>query len=43
MPSRNYAQRTRETYQNDIEDWTRFLEGSGITDKKVVGLQDLQH
>jgi len=42
MPSRNYAQRTRETYQDDVEDLARFLEESGITDWKVVGLRDLQ-
>ena len=42
MPSRNYAQRTRETYQDDIEDLARFLEEQGITDWKVVDLRDLQ-
>ena len=42
MPSRNYAKRTRETYQDDIEDLARFLEAQGITDWKVVGLRELQ-
>ena len=42
MPSRNYAQRTRETYQDDIEDLARFLEENGIADWKVVGLRELQ-
>lgn len=30
MPYRNFADRTREEYQNDLEDFIKFLEGKGI-------------
>src|SRR5690242_9257356 len=30
MPYRNFADRTREEYQNDLEDFIKFLEQSGI-------------
>src|SRR5919106_1636603 len=30
MPYRNFADRTREEYQNDLEDFIRFLEQKGV-------------
>ena len=43
MPARNYSARTREGYQDDIEDLVRFLEGRKIQNWVAVGLRDLQH
>ena len=41
MPARNYSPRTREEYQNDIEDLIQFLQGKGVLTWAVVGLRDL--
>jgi site-specific recombinase XerD len=30
MPYRNFADRTREEYQNDLEDFIKFLDNTGI-------------
>jgi len=38
MAYRNFAQRTRVEYQNDLEDLVEFLEQSGINNVKGVGL-----
>jgi site-specific recombinase XerD len=38
MPYRNFAERTRIEYQNDLEDLVRFLEKSGIIHVKEIGL-----
>src|SRR5688500_11321830 len=38
MPYRNFADRTREEYQNDIEDFVRFLEQSWINHVGELGL-----
>ena len=38
MPYRNFADRTREEYQNDIEDFVRFLEQSWINRVGELGL-----
>jgi integrase/recombinase XerD len=38
MPYRNFADRTREEYQNDIEDFVRFLEQKGINRVGELGL-----
>src|SRR5919108_5870845 len=38
MPYRNFADRTREEYQNDIEDFVRFLEQKRITRVGELGL-----
>src|SRR6266540_5891985 len=38
MPYRNFAERTREEYLNDLEDLVRFLEKSGIEHVKGLGL-----
>jgi len=43
MPARNFAARTREEYQADLEDLAAFLKGRRIASWKVVGLRDLQH
>ena len=43
MPARNYSARTREGYQDDIEDLVRFLEGRKVQNWVAVGLRDLQH
>jgi site-specific recombinase XerD len=40
MPYRNFAERTREEYQNDLEDLVGFLEKSGI---HVVGKLELAY
>jgi site-specific recombinase XerD len=42
MPARNYSNRTREEYESDIADLTRFLITHGIKSWLVVGLRDLQ-
>lgn len=42
MPARNYSQRTRGEYQDDIEDLVLVLKDRGITSWLVVGLRDLQ-
>jgi site-specific recombinase XerD len=38
MPYRNFAQRTREEYQNDLEDFIEFAEKSGVQRANDVGL-----
>jgi site-specific recombinase XerD len=38
MPYRNFADRTREEYLNDLQDFVRFLEQSGINHPKAIGL-----
>jgi integrase/recombinase XerD len=38
MPYRNFAERTRVEYQNDLEDFVKFLEKSGIDHVKELGL-----
>src|SRR5687768_16087895 len=38
MPYRNFAQRTRVEYQNDLEDFIGFLEQSGIEHVKPIGV-----
>src|SRR5688572_20054664 len=38
MAYRNFAERTREEYQNDLEDLITFLEKSGIDDVKKFGI-----
>jgi site-specific recombinase XerD len=38
MPYRNYAERTRVEYQNDIRDFIVFLEQSGISHVGEIGL-----
>jgi len=43
MPARNYATRTREEYQADLENLAAFLKGRNISSWQVVGLRDLQH
>jgi len=42
MPYRNFAERTREEYQNDLEDFIQFAEKSGVTDINHVGLPIVQ-
>ena len=43
MPARNFAARTREEYQADLEDLATFLKDRKILSWSVVGLRDLQH
>jgi len=38
MPYRNFAERTREEYQNDLEDFIEFAEKSGVHTANDVGL-----
>ena len=38
MPYRNFADRTRVEYQNDLEDFIGFLEQSGINHVRTLGL-----
>jgi integrase/recombinase XerD len=38
MPYRNFAERTREEYLNDLEDLLKFLERSGINHVGEVGI-----
>src|SRR6266498_2998836 len=38
MPYRNFAERTRVEYQNDLEDLSEFLEKSGINHVKELGI-----
>src|SRR5688572_21991423 len=38
MPYRNFAERTRVEYQNDLEGFTGFLEEKGINHVKEIGL-----
>ncbi len=38
MPYRNFAERTREEYLNDLEDLVEFLEKSGINHVREVGV-----
>jgi site-specific recombinase XerD len=42
MPSRNFAQRTRTEYLNDLEDLIQFLEQLGLRDVKDIGLPHLE-
>ena len=43
MPARNYSERTRREYHDDVADLVRFLEARGIGTWSVVGLSDLRH
>lgn len=38
MPYRNFAERTREEYQNDLEDFIEFLEQSGINNAQELSV-----
>src|SRR6266498_1423549 len=38
MPYRNFAERTRVEYRNDLEDLIEFLEKSGINHVKEIGV-----
>ena len=38
MPYRNFAERTRVEYQNDLEDLIGFLEKSGIEHVRSIGI-----
>src|SRR5438128_1782507 len=42
MPYRNFAERTRVEYQNDLEDLIGSLEKSGISHVKQLGLQIIE-
>lgn len=42
LPSRNYSERTRREYHDDIADLVRFLASTGKTTWRSVGLWDLQ-
>jgi site-specific recombinase XerD len=42
MPSRNFAQRTRAEYLNDLEDLIQFLEQLGLKAVKDMGLPQLE-
>ena len=42
LASRNFAQRTRVEYLNDIEDLIRFLEQLGIKEVNGIGLPQLE-
>src|SRR5215216_2961301 len=43
MPYRNFAERTRVEYQNDLEKLLRYLEQSGINYVNQVGLPIVEH
>ena len=43
MPARNFAARTRQEYQSDLEDLAAFLKERQALTWSVVGLRDLQH
>jgi integrase/recombinase XerD len=38
MPYRNFADRTREDYENDLRKFVEFLEGAGVRQVKAVSL-----
>ena len=38
MPYRNFADRTREDYENDLKKFVEFLEGAGVNHIKAIGL-----
>jgi len=42
MPYRNFAERTREEYQNDLKDFIQFSERSGLANVGQVGLPIVQ-
>ena len=42
MPSRNFAQRTRVEYLNDLEGLIQFLEQLGLKEVKHIGLPQLE-
>jgi site-specific recombinase XerD len=42
MPYRNFAERTREEYRNDLDDFIQFAEKSGLTYINQVGLPIVQ-
>ena len=42
MPSRNFAQRTRTEYLNDLEDLIQVLEQLGLKEVKDIGLPELE-
>src|SRR5574338_1291330 len=42
MPYRNFAERTREEYLNDLENFVRFMEIAGIHSVGEIGLPIIQ-
>jgi len=42
MPYRNFAERTRVEYLNDLEDLIEFLEQLGRKEVKAIGLPQLE-
>lgn len=42
MPYRNFADRTREEYQNDLEDFVKFLEQKAIDRVGELGLPNIE-
>jgi integrase/recombinase XerD len=42
MPYRNFAERTREEYQNDVNDFIEFAEKCGVSQANNVGLPVIQ-
>jgi site-specific recombinase XerD len=42
MPYRNFAERTREEYQNDLKDFIEFAEKSGVSQASNAGLSVIQ-
>src|SRR5215212_455442 len=42
MPYRNFADRTRVEYQNDLEDFIGFLEQLGINHIREIGLPNIE-
>lgn len=42
MPYRNFAERTREEYTNDLQDFIEFAEKAGITNVKEVSISIIQ-
>jgi integrase/recombinase XerD len=42
MPYRSFADRTREEYQNDIEDFTEFLEQRGLNKVRGIELPNIE-
>src|SRR5687768_2968466 len=43
MPYRNFSDRTREEYQNDLEDFIRFLVQKGMNRVGELGLPIIEH
>lgn len=38
MPYRNFADRTRQDYENDLKKFVEFIEGAGVSRVKAIGL-----